>query len=429
MNRIKIKIIAVILLLCISAAWLARYEIQESGQNLSGQMADKMKQNTDEPQNLYAQSAVLMDADSGRVLFGKEAEAIRPMASTTKIMTCIIALEHMTDNEIVTVSAYAASQPKVHLGVREGQQFYLKDILFSLMLESHNDSAVAVAEGIAGSVEEFAKEMNAKAAEIGCKDTHFITPNGLDAEDESGVHSTTAEDLAKIMQYCIMTSGEKEAFLEVTRTKEYQFQDTDRKRTFSCHNHNAFLDMMDGALSGKTGFTAEAGYCYVGSLRRDERTFIVALLACGWPDNKGYKWKDTRRLMEYGLEHYHYREVYRNTVPDKLLVVDAFDPEIPYQTSEKISLRVKNSEESKKILLRKEEEIRMEIKTVKCKKAPVKKGEKAGTVSYYLADEKIAENVVVTERAVEKRTWEKCMKIVTAKFLTLESLVWYVKYV
>ena len=297
------------------------------------------------------------------------------------------------------------------------------------MLESHNDSAVAVAEGIAGSVEEFAKEMNAKAAEIGCKNTHFITPNGLDAEDEGGVHSTTAEDLAKIMRYCIMTSGEKETFLEVTRTKEYQFQDTDRKRTFSCHNHNAFLDMMDGALSGKTGFTAEAGYCYVGSLRRDERTFIVALLACGWPDNKGYKWKDTRRLMEYGLEHYHYREVYRNTAPDKLLVADAFDPEIPYQTSEKISLRVKNSEESKKILLREKEEIRMEIKTVKCKKAPVKKGEKAGTVSYYLADEKIAENVVVTERAVEKRTLEKCMKIVTAKFLTLESLVWYVKYV
>ena len=79
------------------------------------------------------------------------------------------------------------------------------------------------------------------------------------AEDEGGVHSTTAEDLAKIMRYCIMTSGEKETFLEVTRTKEYQFQDTDRKRTFSCHNHNAFLDMMDGALSGKTGFTAEAG--------------------------------------------------------------------------------------------------------------------------------------------------------------------------
>ena len=208
MNQNKIKIIAVLLLLCISAAWLERYEIQESGQNLSGQMADKMKQNTDEPQNLYAQSAVLMDADSGRVLFGKEEETIRPMASTTKIMTCIIALEHMTDNEIVTASAYAASQPKVHLGIREGQQFYLRDILFSLMLESHNDSAVMVAEVIAGSVEAFVKMMNEKAEELGLTKTHFVTPNGLDGEDEGGVHATTAMELAKIMKYCIMDSPE-----------------------------------------------------------------------------------------------------------------------------------------------------------------------------------------------------------------------------
>ena len=247
-----------------------------------------------------------MDADSGRVLFGKDADVVRPMASTTKIMTCILALEYLRKHpdQTIEVSDQAASQPKVHLGMQKGEVFYIKDLLYSLMLESHNDSAVAVAEGIAGSVEEFAKEMNAKAAEIGCKNTHFITPNGLDAEDEGGVHSTTAEDLAKIMRYCIMTSGEKETFLEVTRTKEYQFQDADRKRTFSCHNHNAFLDMMDGALSGKTGFTAEAGYCYVGSLRQDDRTFIVALLACGWPDNKGYKWKDTRKLMEFGGGYY-----------------------------------------------------------------------------------------------------------------------------
>ncbi len=213
----------------------------------------------------------------------------------------------------------------------------------------------------------------------------------------------------------------------MTRTKEYQFQDADRKRTFSCHNHNAFLDMMDGALSGKTGFTADAGYCYVGSLRWDDRTFIVALLACGWPDNKGYKWKDTRRLMEYGLEHYHYREVYSNTAPDKLLVVDAFDPEIPYQTSEKISLRVKNREIKNPAAGGRRDP--HGNKDGKMQKSTGKKGEKAGTVSYYLADEKIAENVVVTERAVEKKNFGKCMKIVTAKFLTLESLVWYVKYV
>ena len=382
--------------------------------------------------SISADGGILMDINSGAVLFEKNSHEPYYPASITKILTALIVIENCGLDETVTFSNTAVNSLEPNssiLGARAGDTLSVRDCLYALLLQSANEVANALAEHCAGSIDAFAEKMNEKAAELGCMDTYFITPNGLDAEDESGVHSTTAEDLAKIMQYCIMTSGEKEAFLEVTRTKEYQFQDTDRKRTFSCHNHNAFLDMMDGALSGKTGFTAEAGYCYVGSLRRDERTFIVALLACGWPDNKGYKWKDTRRLMEYGLEHYHYREVYRNTVPDKLLVVDAFDPEIPYQTSEKISLRVKNSEESKKILLRKEEEIRMEIKTVKCKKAPVKKGEKAGTVSYYLADEKIAENVVVTERAVEKRTWEKCMKIVTAKFLTLESLVWYVKYV
>ena len=385
----------------------------------------------DEPADLYARSAVLMDADSGRILFGKEADVIRPMASTTKIMTCILALEYLKEHpdQTVEVSDHAASQPKVHLGMQKGETFYIKDLLYSLMLESHNDSAVAVAEGVAGSVETFAEKMNAKAEEIGCEDTHFITPNGLDAEDEGGVHSTTAKDLAKIMRYCIMTSTEKEAFLEVTRTKEYQFQDMEKKRSFSCHNHNAFLDMMDGALSGKTGFTADAGYCYVGSLRRDERTFIVTLLACGWPNNKGYKWKDTRKLMEYGLEHYHYRKIGGAAEPGNILAVDVFDPEMPYRTSEKIDLRVKEDQKEKKLLLRDEEEIRTEIKTIKYKKAPVKKGEKAGTVSYYLGSEKIAENTIVTQRAVGKRTWGKCLQIVMAKFLTMESFLCYVKYI
>ena len=252
----------------------------------------------DEPDNLYAQSAVLMDADSGRVLFGKNENEAKPMASTTKIMTCILALENMEEGQIVAASDYAASQPKVRLGVRGKEEYYLKDILYSLMLESHNDSAVVVAEGIAGSVEAFAGLMNQKAREIGCKDTYFVTPNGLDAYDDGGTHSTTARDLAAIMRYCIMESPKKEEFLEITGTKNYHFTNVAGDREFSCNNHNAFLDMMDGALTGKTGFTGDAGYCYVGALRKDGKTLIVALLACGWPNNKGYKWKDTTALME-----------------------------------------------------------------------------------------------------------------------------------
>lgn len=148
---------------------------------LSGGGADAAQTVPEELQNLHAQSAVLMDGASGRVLFEKNGYEKRAMASTTKILTCILALEKGDLEQIVTVSKNAARQPKVHLGMQEGEKFFLKDLLYSLMLESHNDSAVAVAEAIAGSTEEFAVQMNEKAREIGCRNSHFITPNGLDA--------------------------------------------------------------------------------------------------------------------------------------------------------------------------------------------------------------------------------------------------------
>ena len=231
---------------------------------------------------LYAQAAVLMDADSGRVLYSKNGDAKLPMASTTKIMTCIVALEMGNLDDVYEATSYAASMPKVHLGVQAGEQYRLKDLLYALMLESFNDSAVVIAEGLAGSVDAFAELMNQKAWDLGCMDTYFITPNGLDAADDNGIHSTTAQDLATIMSYCI----QNEEFLEITRTQSYSFTDVSGKRSFTCNNHNSFLSMMEGALSGKTGFTNNAGYCYVGSLRRDGKTYVVALLACGWPNNK-----------------------------------------------------------------------------------------------------------------------------------------------
>lgn len=424
MKRRPHKIVSVLLLAVLIAGMGMACRIQslESGNKgkeenagTAGNIRNTKQVFGDEPTELYARSAVLMDADSGRVLFGKDADVVRPMASTTKIMTCILALEYLQEhpNRTVEVSDQAASQPKVHLGMQKGESFYLKDLLYSLMLESHNDSAVAVAEGVAGSVEEFAKKMNAKATEIGCKNTHFITPNGLDAEDAAGVHSTTAEDLAKIMRYCIMVSGEKEEFLEITRTKEYQFQDASGERTFSCHNHNAFLDMMDGALSGKTGFTADAGYCYVGSLRRDERTFIVALLACGWPDNKGYKWKDTRKLMEYGLEHYQYQEIENKEVLPDIRVVGGVDDKKPYQYCLDIPVEIekpaKKSQDLKsQILIRDGEKLKTRIKLARYWNAPVKKGEKVGKMIYYLDDCKVAEYDLKTEKAVAKRSFSWC---------------------
>ena len=245
--------------------------------------------------SLHARSAVLMDGDSGRILYGKEPDTPLAMASTTKIMTCILALELGSGNQICTASANAAAQPQVKLGMREAEQFYLQDLLYSLMLESHNDTAVCIAESVAGSVEAFTGKMNEKAAGIGCRDTCFLTPNGLDAGEENGDwHHTTAADLAEILRYCITESPKAAAFLKVTQTVGYSFSNVEKTKDYDCVNHNAFLTMMDGALTGKTGFTAKAGYCYVGALQDEGRLYIVSLLACGWPGHKSWKWSDIR---------------------------------------------------------------------------------------------------------------------------------------
>lgn len=374
--------------------------------------------------SLFASSAVLMDGKSGRILFEKNGQEIHPMASTTKIMTCILALENGKADDVVTASAYAASRPKVHLGVREGEKFYLGDLLYSLMLESHNDAAVIIAEKISGSVEEFAELMNEKAESLGCKDTYFITPNGLDAEKiidgEKKVHSTTAADLARIMKYCITESPKKEAFLNITRTPSYSFTDIDGNRNFSCVNHNAFLSMMEGALSGKTGFTANAGYCYVGALERDGKLFIVALLACGWPNNKGYKWKDTRKLMEYGLDNYTEKKLSDAAIPD-------IPNQIPVKDGcakpgEQAFVKLKKIPSKDVSLLMKEGET-AEVRYVQKKalSAPVKKGEQAGILSYIIDGKVWKKDMVVTASSMEKTSYKWCFEQVLFHFLICDE--------
>ena len=267
--------------------------------------AENGQQAEEENLSLNARAAVLMDADSGRILYGKNETMVFPMASTTKIMTLIVALEHNEPDQIVTASVGASAMPEVRLGVHEGERYRMEDLYYAMMLESFNDAAMMIAEGTAGSVENFAELMNEKAASLGCTQTYFITPNGLDAVDEKGVHSSTAEDMAKIMRYAI----DNEDFLKITQTADYSFTDCDRKRSFAVHNTNALLTMMDGVISGKTGYTADAGYCYVCAVKKDDRTFIAALLGSGWPPHKRYKWADVQTLLSYGDRNYSYRTI------------------------------------------------------------------------------------------------------------------------
>lgn len=361
-----------------------------------------------DPGELYAKSACLLDGDSGRVLWGKEENAALPMASTTKIMTCILALENGKGEDIVTASENAAGQPKVHLGVREGQRFLLEDLLFSLMLESHNDAAVMIAEHIGGSVEGFAGMMNERAAEIGCEDTHFVTPNGLDKEDSGGAHHTTAADLAKIMRYCVKESSEAERFIAITQTPSHSFSDLDGKQSYGCTNHNALLTMMDGVVSGKTGFTAKAGYCYICAVESEGRLFIVSLLACGWPNNKGYKWKDTKQILSYAQNAYTYRNVLEEPVTASLPVEGAVYPW--GQSSAVMKTDISESRDGAReltLLLREDEHVEVKTDMPELLTAPVQAGEEVGRVTYTLYGEVCAEYPLVctTDMAAVDLPW------------------------
>lgn len=369
---------------------------------------------------LYALAACLMDADSGRVLYGKNADEVRAMASTTKIMTLVIALEYGNADDVVTISPYAASMPDVQLNVRAGEQYRLGDLCYAMMLESFNDVAVAIAEHVgehcmaqkqdtcteneqepdsAGSdkrnydesrryVSEFAGLMNEKAAELGCEDTYFITPNGLDAEDENGKHSTTARELALIASYAV----KNEKFNEITGTKQYSFGELNGKRSCSAYNKDAFLNQMSGAFGIKTGFTGDAGYCFVGALKSDGRTFISVVLGSGWPSNRTYKWKDTRKLMEYGINSFFERVVF-TTVEDYKTV------KVTNGTDDSTGSRIDGS---LSMLLSDNDEVKVVYELEDSVTAPVDIGDELGKAIIYVNGERIAVFPITATTAVEK---------------------------
>lgn len=410
---------------------------------------------------LYAMSAALLDADTGRVLYGKNADTPMAMASTTKIMTCIVVLENVSPEETLTVSAYAASMPKVKLYIKQGEEYTVGDLLYSLMLESHNDSAVALAEYVGKrllpgelaekpteqftaeesrqAVAAFAGLMNKKAVEIGCTDSWFITPNGLDATQEFTLkdgtviqkeHCTTAAELARIMAYCIRESPERERFLEITGKEAYAFGANGR--SYSCVNHNAFLNMMEGALSGKTGFTNKAGYCYVGSLERDGRTFVVALLACGWPNNKSYKWSDTRELMQYGIENYFFRSfseegvAFDENLLRRITVLNGQTELLGGVAGTEVKLAGNAEEEGgpadcrrEGLLLRADEEITVEYSQEEVLTAPVEAGRMVGEVLYSVDGTVYKKQSIVTVSEVRRIDLRWCLEQVLDRFLIL----------
>ena len=344
-------------------------------------------------------AAGLFSLDDKEVLYGRNIYKKIYPASTTKILTALVALKYGNLDDVVTVSKTATEFPPAAslCGIKEGDKLTLRELLYGLLLPSGNDAAVAIAEHISGSVEVFTEKMNRKAQDIGCVDTTFLTPNGLDAEKQNADgevirHGTTAAELAKILHYCTKMSPKHDEFLTITRCRSYSFSDSEGYNTYSCQNHNALLDMTQEAVTGKTGFTGGAGYCYAAELSDGERSFILTLLGCGWPPHKTWKWEDVQKLYSYGKQNYFYCdfafEENRLRIP---LLGGAYKDWI-YAVSEspgqKRSFHLLVSETERPVA-------EYDMKTIL--DAPVKAGDEVGVVRYRLGQEEIGQSHYCSE--------------------------------
>lgn len=303
-----------------------------------------------------ASSAVLIDGDTAEILYEKSAYKKRSMASTTKIMTGIIAVESKRLDEAVKVN----KKPYIEgtaIGFNKGDKLTLKDLCYAMLLESGNDAALLIANHFGKSEKGFSVLMNKKASEIGMNNTNFVTASGLDDEE----HYTTAYDMALLGAYAIKNAD----FREICSTKTYKAEYLEPKITRYFSNHNRLLTSCEGVIGIKTGFTKKSGRCLVSACERDGKVLIAVTLNA--PDD----WNDHKRLYDYGYSLYEETTVNLN-VPDTVAVKGSDIPFVRLNFVNDISVTaLKNSKLSTKVLCN------------RITYAPVKTGEVIGKIIIY----------------------------------------------
>ncbi|KYH35717.1 D-alanyl-D-alanine carboxypeptidase DacB precursor [Clostridium tepidiprofundi DSM 19306] len=240
---------------------------------------------------INARSAIAMDSKSKIVLYEKNSRELIPMASTTKIMTVLIAINYGNLNEKIEISSNAANIHGSQVGYKKGEKITLRELLYGLMLRSGNDAAIAIAEGISGSVEKFVDLMNEYAVEIGLRDTHFESPHGLD----SNYHYTTAYDLALLTSI----AKENDVFNKIVSTKDISAEQYGFTRSY--HNINKILYLIPKANGVKTGYTGNAGKCLVSSIDYNNNDIVIVVLNCH------QRWNETKKIYNYVNQNYSYK--------------------------------------------------------------------------------------------------------------------------
>ncbi|TDT61911.1 D-alanyl-D-alanine carboxypeptidase family protein [Fonticella tunisiensis] len=332
-------------------------------------------------------SAVVMDQDSGRILYSKNGNAVLPMASTTKIVTAIVAIEKGDLRDMVVVSKHAAGMPGSSARLSSGEKINLEELLYGLMLRSGNDAAVAIAEHIGGTVEKFVDMMNEKAIELGAYSTSFKTPHGLDEEN----HFTTAEDLARITAYAM----KNDFFSKLVSTKEISSGISGNfNRTYS--NINKFLYRVDNSDGVKTGYTGNAGKCLVASVKHDYGRYICVVL------NSQDRWDDAARLVEYAKDNYKYIKIMDKNEPVKRFRV--------YGGSEKYVSGVVRQDLMFPVKKDSVEDFKIDVYAPSAAFSPIEENEVLGNVVVTIDDKIAAKYPIYSDREVKRKNFINIIK-------------------
>ncbi len=344
---------------------------------------------------LSAQSAILIEAETGRVLYSKNSGKRMGMASTTKIMTALVALDKYNPADIITASYKAANTEGSSIYLKSGEKMSLEHVLYGLMLASGNDAAVAIAEHIGKNEYTFAQYMNNKAINLGLKDTHFENPNGLSHEN----HYTTAYDLAMITREAM----KNEIFREIVSTKNKVLKSLSGENDRYIKNHNKLLWQYENCVGVKTGFTKKDGRCLVSAATKNNVNLIAVTL------NAPNDWSDHEKMLDYGFDYLKNKKIintakYAGNVYVKNGIVD--NVECIFAKDFSVSLN-------------KDDKLIIKKKFISSIDAPVKKGDTAGYAEIYINGVKIGEVDILTNQNVDLTDKNKFIRQFTSMLLNL----------
>lgn len=286
----KILSTVIMITFILNVTCMADDKIEEKNNQETKNVIETVANVSEEPK-INSRAAVVIDRKSKTILYGKNENIKKAMASTTKIMTAMVVIQNTNLSNIVEISKKAAGTGGSRLGLKTGDKITVNDLMYGLLIRSGNDCAVALAEYVGGSIEEFAKLMNQNAEMIGLENTHFVTPHGLDEEE----HYTTAYELALITDYALNNP----TFAQMVNTKTYTITINGYSKILN--NTNELLGNLNGVYGVKTGFTNGAGRCLVTSVKRGNMDIICVVLGA---DTKKDRTKDSVKLIEYMFKKY-----------------------------------------------------------------------------------------------------------------------------